>query len=132
MPEKVTGVNVGTVNAGKGACPPRGGGVTLIYATFPSLAVAEAIGGQLVEAGLAACVNLLPGMRSIYCWEQAIHRDEEVAGLIKTQALLAERVIAWVRVAHPYTNPAVVLLPAIGGSAAFLGWIVGETRRALG
>ena len=132
MPEKVTGVNVGTVNAGEAACLPRGGGAVVIYATFPSLAVGEAIGGQLVEAGLAACVNLLPGLRSIYRWQGAVHRDDEVAGLVKTQALLTERVIAWVRVAHPYANPAIVVLPAIGGSAEFLGWIAGETSRALG
>jgi periplasmic divalent cation tolerance protein len=66
-------------------------------------------------------------MRSIYRWEGAIHKDEEVVAIIKTRAALAPRVVGWVRVAHPYTNPALVTLPAISGSADFLGWIVSET-----
>jgi periplasmic divalent cation tolerance protein len=57
-------------------------------------------------------------------------RDEEVAAIIKTRRELAHRVIGWLRVAHPYVNPAAVVLPAAGGSDAFLAWITSETERA--
>jgi periplasmic divalent cation tolerance protein len=122
----MTGVNVDRTGPSAASCadPPA---AVLIYATFPGLAAAERIGGELVKARLAACVNIVPGMRSIYRWQGAVHRDEEVVAIIKSRAALASRVVGWVRVAHPYTNPALVTLPVTGGSADFLGWIVAET-----
>ena len=63
----------------------------LIYATFPSVAEAERIGGALVDQGLAACVNILPGMTAIYVWEGKRQRDSEAAMIIKTRANLAEQ-----------------------------------------
>ena len=57
----------------------------LIYATFPSAAEAERIGGVLVERGLAACVNIFPQMTAIYIWEGTRQRESEAAMLIKTQ-----------------------------------------------
>jgi periplasmic divalent cation tolerance protein len=104
--------------------------VALIYATFPDAATADRIGGELVMAGLAACVNVIPGMRSIYRWAGAIQRDDEVVGIVKTRAALAGRVIGWVRVSHPYVNPAAIVLPVSGGSADFLAWIAEETTGA--
>ena len=78
----------------------------------------------LVEAGLAACVNILPGMISIYVWEGKRHRDAETVMIIKTRRELAERVIAEVRSRHSYENPALLALSADGGSQAFIDWIV--------
>ena len=120
--------------ANDGSARPVGTGesVAFVYATFPELAVAEVIAGDLVSAGLAACANLTPGMRSIYRWQGTIERSEEVAALFKTRRSLAPRLIGWLRVAHPYVNPAAVVLPAIGGSEAFLAWIAAETERASG
>ena len=57
----------------------------LIYSTFPSPEAAEAVGRELVEGRLAACVNILPGMTSIYRWEGAIARDSEAVMIIKTR-----------------------------------------------
>ena len=122
MPEKTTGVNAD--EPVQGADPSL---AVLIYATFPGIAFAERISGELVGARLAACVNIIPGMRSVYRWQGAIHRDEEVVAIVKTRACLAERVIGWVRAAHPYSNPALLVLPTAGGSADFLGWIASET-----
>lgn len=99
----------------------------LIYATFPDLAAAEAEGAILVESGLAACVNILPGMVSIYVWNGERHRDAEVVMIIKTRRGLAERVVADVRGRHPYDNPALVVLPVEGGSEPFLDWIARQT-----
>lgn len=102
--------------------------VVLIYATFPSVAEAERIGGVLVETGLAACVNVLPGMTSIYVWEGKLTRDSEAAMVIKTVARLADRAVAEAKALHPYSNPAFVVLPVSGGSGDFLGWVQGQVK----
>jgi periplasmic divalent cation tolerance protein len=99
----------------------------LVYSTFPTLETAEAEGAALVEAGLAACVNILPGMVSIYTWNGARHRDTEVVMVIKTRRELTERVIDEVRARHPYENPALVALPVEQGSAPYLSWIAAQT-----
>jgi periplasmic divalent cation tolerance protein len=99
----------------------------LIYSTYPTQELAESIGAHLVDARLAACVNVMTGMTSIYRWQGERHRDSETVMIIKTRASLAERVIAEVRSRHSYTNPALIVLPAEGGSQDFIDWIMGET-----
>jgi periplasmic divalent cation tolerance protein len=99
----------------------------LIYSTFPSPEAAEAVGRELVERRLAACVNILPGMTSIYRWEGAIARDSEAVMIIKTRGSLAEKVIESVKARHSYTNPALVVLPILHGSAEYLRWLNDET-----
>ncbi len=100
----------------------------LVYATFPSLETAEAEGARLVDAGLAACVNVLPGMVSIYVWNGERHRDAEVVMIAKTRRSLADRVVAETRRRHPYDNPALIVIPVEGGSADYIGWLLAETR----
>ncbi len=99
----------------------------LIYATFPDAGAAEAVGGALIDRGLVACVNIVPGMTSIYNWQGARHRETEVVAIMKTRASLAERVIADARALHAYENPALLVLPVEGGSQAFLDWIMTQT-----
>jgi periplasmic divalent cation tolerance protein len=99
----------------------------LIYSTFPSPAEAERVGTALVDAGLAACVNIIPGMTAIYIWQGQRQRDSECVMIIKTRAGLAERVIAQARKLHPYTNPALLVLPVAGGSQDFMRWIGEQT-----
>ncbi len=99
----------------------------LIYSTFPSPEAAEAVGRELVERRLAACVNILPGMTSIYRWEGAIARDSEAVMIIKTRGSLAEMVIEAVKARHSYTNPALIVLPILDGSAEYLRWLGEET-----
>jgi periplasmic divalent cation tolerance protein len=99
----------------------------LIYTTFPSLDEAERIGGELVDCGLAACVNIIPGMRSIYIWSNKRQHDSECVGIVKTRSALAESVMAKVRSLHPYDNPALVVLPIEGGAPEFLNWIEAQT-----
>ncbi len=98
-----------------------------IYSTFPTAESAEAAGGALVDQGLAACVNILPGMTSIYRWEGKRQRESEVVMIIKTRAALADRVITETRKMHPYTNPALVVVPLSGGSTDFVDWILEQT-----
>ena len=103
----------------------------LIYATCPSLAEAERIGGALVDRGLAACINILPGMISIYVWQGKRQRDSEVVMIAKSRGGLAQQVVSEIRALHPFENPAVVVLPVIGGSPDFLAWIEAQTTNAI-
>jgi periplasmic divalent cation tolerance protein len=99
----------------------------LIYATFPSLQDAERIGAELVDCRLAACVNIIPGMTSIYIWNDKRQHDSECVGIIKTRQTLAEPVMDKVRSLHRYDNPALMVLPVEGGAAEFLAWIEAQT-----
>jgi periplasmic divalent cation tolerance protein len=100
----------------------------LIYSTFPSLAEAERVGGALVDRRLAACVNIWPAISAIYHWQGKREQATEAAMIIKTRAALADRVITAVRAMHPYANPALLVIPLIGGSADYLRWIGEETE----
>jgi len=99
----------------------------LIYSTFPSPEAAAEVGKELVEARLAGCVNIIPGMRSIYRWEGRIAQDNEAVMIIKTRASLARAVIGAAKRRHSYTNPALLVIPLDGGSADYLGWLMQET-----
>ena len=105
-------------------------GVVLVYTTYPSLVEAERAGRTIVEQRLAACVNILPGMVSHYWWEGKIERGEEAVMIVKTRRSLAEAVRAAVRQTHPYTTPAILVLPVQGGDPSYLAWIVAETKDA--
>jgi len=72
--------------------------------------MAEAAGRILVERRLAACVNILPGMTSIYCWEGALERGEEAVMIIKTRAALADDVTRAVKELHSYKTPAILVM----------------------
>jgi periplasmic divalent cation tolerance protein len=85
--------------------------VVFVYTTYPSIVEAERIGRELVQRRLCACVNILPGMVSLYWWEGAIERGEEVVMIIKTRAALAEAVREAVRQLHSYSTPAILVLP---------------------
>ena len=104
----------------------------LVYTTYPSLVEAETAGRALVEAGLAACVNILPGMVSIYRWKGAVERADEVVMIVKTRAALKEKVAAAVRARHSYELPAVLFLSTTGGDEDYVGWILAETAAAKG
>jgi periplasmic divalent cation tolerance protein len=99
----------------------------LIYTTFPSLDDAKRVGDALVAARLAACVNMFPGMISIFEWKGARAAADEVAMIIKTRASLAKTVCEETKRLHPYELPALLLLPTEGGSAEYCGWIARQT-----
>ncbi len=99
----------------------------LVYTTFPDEATGLAIGEALVREKLAACVNIVPGMRSVYAWKGAVERGEEVVGLIKTRAALKEEVAAALTARHPYETP-IVLFLAVEADAATAAWLLAETK----
>lgn len=104
----------------------------LVYTTYPGLVEAEKAGRALVERRLAACVNILPGMISHYRWEGAVERGEETVMLIKTRASLAEAVRTAVKESHPYTTPAIVVVPVESVDETYFAWIVDSTQSAGG
>lgn len=102
----------------------------LIYTTYPSRAEAERAGQALVEQRLCACVNILPGMVSIYWWQGAIERGAEVVMFIKTRTSLVESVRVAVKEMHSYSTPAFLVLPVESVDQAYLDWLMAETARA--
>ena len=103
--------------------------VVLVYTTYPSLVEAEKAGRDVVEQRLAACVNILPGMVSHYWWEGKIERGEEVVMILKTRASLAARMSEAVKASHPYTTPAILVLPLESVDATYLRWLLAETAQ---
>ncbi|MCG6941535.1 MAG: divalent-cation tolerance protein CutA [Thiohalocapsa sp.] len=97
--------------------------VYVAYCTCPDAATAESLAGELVEAGLAACVNILPSVRSVYRWQGAIERDEELLMLIKTSAARVDALIAHIRERHPYDVPEVICHPISAGNDDYLDWV---------
>lgn len=98
----------------------------IVLTTIPADADGPAFGRTLVDERLAACVNLLPIMESVYRWEGRIEQESERQVVIKTAR---ERVVAlWERVRemHPYEVPEFVVLPIVDGNDAYLRW-VGES-----
>jgi len=93
------------------------------------MAEAERIAEALVGERLAACVNILGGVRSVYRWQGAVERADEVAMIAKTTQSLFERLAARVRALHSYVTPAIVAWPIVAGDAAYLDWIAAETTR---
>ncbi len=101
-----------------------------VYTTWPSAVEAERAGRTLVERRLAACVNILPGMVSLYRWQGKIERADEVVMIVKTRALLTSAVEDAVKALHSYTTPAIAVLPVESAEPAYLGWIMSETEKA--
>jgi periplasmic divalent cation tolerance protein len=97
----------------------------ILYTTWPDADTARACGAAAVEAGLAACVNLLAPMASIYRWEGVLEEAGEVPALFKTTAARAEALRALILERHPYDLPCVVALPVseAGSNPAYLEWI---------
>ncbi len=105
--------------------------LSLVYVTASSRDEAMSLGRALVVERLAACANVIPGVRSIYEWQGELVESDEAVLLLKTPshsvAVLIERVVAL----HSYDVPCVVALSLEQGYAPFLDWIVQQTRSAV-
>lgn len=102
--------------------------VQVVLVTAPERESAARIARTLVSERLAACVNLVPAVRSIYRWEGSVEEDEEVLLVVKTRAGRTEALAERIRALHPYAVPEVLALAAAGGSAAYLDWVRAETK----
>ena len=98
-------------------------GNAVVFCTAGSEAEASRIALALVERRLAACVNVLPGIRSTYRWEAAVRTDTEWLLLVKTRADHFEQVRATIRELHSYELPEIVMLDIAAGDPSYLAWI---------
>ncbi len=99
----------------------------MVYMTAADEDEARRIGGALVAERLAACVNVIPGMRSFYRWQGEVRDDREVVVIAKTRETLVDALVARVKELHSYECPCVVALPIVAGNPDFLDWIEAET-----
>lgn len=95
----------------------------VIFCTCPTQDIAETIATQLVESKLAACVNLLPGVTSIYMWQGKVEKDSEVILKIKSNAMLFDRIAQKISDIHPYEVPEIIALDLKQGNQAYLDWL---------
>ena len=101
-----------------------------VYTTFPSIGEAEQAGRALVERRLCACVNILPGMVSLYWWQGVIERGDEVVMIIKTRATLTDQLREALRKLHSYATPAFLVMPVESVDPDYHAWIMAETQGA--
>ena len=98
-----------------------------VYIVTADTAEADRIAEALVAERLAACVNILGAVRSVYRWQGEVERADEVAMIAKTTEVLFDALNARVRALHSYDTPAIVAWPIVAGDAAYLDWIGAET-----
>jgi periplasmic divalent cation tolerance protein len=103
----------------------------VVLVTAASKQQAGRIGRALVRAKLAACVNVLPGIRSIFRWEGKISDEREVLLIVKSRADLFNRLAAEVKRLHSYQVPEVIAFPIVYGAADYLAWVQKATRKPL-
>lgn len=100
----------------------------VVFITAPDENEAADIAKALVEAKLAACVNIIKSIRSIYRWEGAIEDAQEVLMVVKTQRRHFSALSAKVRERHSYSVPEIIALPITEGSEDYLKWLNESTR----
>jgi len=100
--------------------------IRFVYITAENMQQARRIADGLVAARLAACVNIIDGMRSVYRWKGAIQQDREVVLIAKTTAGRLPELIERVKSLHSYECPCIVSLPVVDGYQPFLDWIAAE------
>jgi periplasmic divalent cation tolerance protein len=103
--------------------------VNFVYMTAGSKAEAQKIGNALVEGRLAACVNILDNMQSIYRWNERVQQDTEVVLIAKTTDNLVSALIDQVKSLHSYDCPCIVSLPILNGYPPFLDWVQQEVKK---
>jgi periplasmic divalent cation tolerance protein len=99
----------------------------LVLTTWPSSSSPTPAASTLVEERLAACVNVLPEMQSVYRWDDAVQLDRERQVVMKTTADRAEALMARLKELHPYEVPELLVIPVTGGGAAYLAWLSAST-----
>ncbi|PQJ29903.1 divalent-cation tolerance protein CutA [Rubritalea profundi] len=97
--------------------------VILVYINFPNRESARQIGTGLIEKQLAACVNIIPEVESIYQWKGEVKVENEVMVIVKTTASRYKQLEAFVLEKHPYDVPEVISLPLSQGSESYLNWV---------
>lgn len=110
---------------------PPPDGLWLVMTTVDSLQTGEQIARALLDERLVACANLLPGAVSLYRWQGAIERAEEILLLLKTSRNRYRACEARLRELHPYELPEIVAIRPEAVLPAYASWVIAETRRPL-
>ncbi|KAM0031714.1 putative divalent ion tolerance protein, CutA [Helianthus debilis subsp. tardiflorus] len=100
----------------------------VVYVTVPNKEAGKKLAGSIVKEKLAACVNRVPGIESVYLWEGEIQTDSEELLIIKTRESLLNALTEHVKANHEYDVPEVIALPITGGSIPYLEWLKNSTR----
>jgi periplasmic divalent cation tolerance protein len=100
----------------------------MVFTNLPDSESARSIARALIDVRLAACVNILPAMQSIYRWQGAVEEVSEVAVVIKTTEDLYPQLEEALAKLHPYDIPEILALPIVAGLPAYLDWIESETK----
>jgi periplasmic divalent cation tolerance protein len=95
----------------------------LVLITFPSLEEAQKIADALVNEHLAACVNVLGGVRSLFIWEGVVQDASEVMGVAKTTQDRLDSLVSRVKSLHSYSLPEIIAVPIVGGDTRYLQWV---------
>jgi periplasmic divalent cation tolerance protein len=95
----------------------------IVLCTTPDRETAELIAGTLVSEQLAACVNILPGVTSMYRWHGTIEQNEELLLIIKTSRSVWPMLVAQIQALHPYELPEIVAVPIKTGEAEYIQWL---------
>ncbi len=101
---------------------------SLLLCTSPDTDTAESLAKKLVEEALAACVNVVPGLKSFYQWQGELKCDGECLLIIKTEHAHHEELEKLIRASHPYELPEIIAVPINAGSKAYLDWISANTK----
>lgn len=102
--------------------------VLLVLTNLPDAAGAQTLATALIDAGLAACVNILAPATSVYRWEGRVHTDAEVPMLVKTTRAAYPMLEKAIRAGHPYELPEIIAVPVTLGLPDYLDWVRAETR----
>ncbi len=100
----------------------------MVVSNTPNMDVAQAIARDLVEKRLAACVNILPGVHSIYRWQGAVEEAHEVTILIKSRRVCYAALESAITSLHPYDVPEIIVLPITAGLPQYLAWLADSTK----
>eukprot|EP00288_Rhodomonas_lens_P004757 CAMPEP_0177727636 /NCGR_PEP_ID=MMETSP0484_2-20121128/20432_1 /TAXON_ID=354590 /ORGANISM="Rhodomonas lens, Strain RHODO" /LENGTH=114 /DNA_ID=CAMNT_0019240313 /DNA_START=153 /DNA_END=497 /DNA_ORIENTATION=- len=102
-------------------------GVSVCYITVPNAEEADKLAGKLVESKLAACVNVIPGIQSVYTWQGKVEKDNELLLMVKTRSALSDKLAAFVKLHHPYDVPEVICADITAGLPEYLSWVKEST-----
>lgn len=105
----------------------EGGDAIVVLVTAASREEADRIARRLVEDRLAACVNIVPQVRSFFIWEQTLSQEDEVLLVIKSRRARFEQLAAAITRLHSYSVPEIIALPVVMGSADYLRWVSEST-----
>ena len=98
----------------------------VVLAMASSAEEAHRIARHLIEQRLAACVNIVPGVKSVYCWQGAIEESSETMLVIKSSRTLFDSLAEAIKSVHSYEVPEVIALPIVVGSEAYMNWLQAE------